>query len=71
MSYRQYTYEAMWSEEDREFIARVREFPALEAHGDSRGASIRALRSVIASVVKNLIERGEEVPAGAEGKERG
>jgi predicted RNase H-like HicB family nuclease len=65
MSAAQYTYEAMWSEEDRAFIARVREFPSLEAHGDSRGSSIRALRSVIAIVVKDLVESGEEIPPQA------
>jgi predicted RNase H-like HicB family nuclease len=62
MSAAQYTYEATWSQEHRAFIARVKEFPALEAHGDSRGGSIRALKSVIAAVVKDLIESGEEVP---------
>ena len=70
MSAAQYTYEAMWSEEDRAFIARVKEFPSLEAHGDSRGGSIRALKSVIAAVVKDLVESGEEVPARAGVKER-
>jgi predicted RNase H-like HicB family nuclease len=70
MSAGQYTYEAMWSKEDRAFVARVLEFPSLEAHGDSRGSSIRALRSVIDAVVKDLIERGEEVPAQANVKER-
>ena len=62
MSASQYTYEARWSEEDREFIARVKEFPSLEAHGDSRGSSIRALKSVIDSVLKDMVEKGEEVP---------
>ena len=70
MSAAQYTYEATWSEEDRAFIARVKEFPSLEAHGVSRGSSIRALRSVIASVVKDLVENGEEVPAQANLKQR-
>jgi predicted RNase H-like HicB family nuclease len=65
MSTPQYTYECIWSKEDRAFIARVKEFPSLEAHGDSRGSSIRALKNVIASVVKDLIENGEEVPAQA------
>jgi len=70
MSFPHYTYEAKWSEEDRAFIARVREFPSLEAHGDSRGGSIRALKSVIANVVKDLIECGENVPAPVGVKER-
>jgi predicted RNase H-like HicB family nuclease len=64
----QYTYESMWSEADRAFVARVKEFPSLEAHGDSRGGSIRALRSVVDAVVKDLIESGAEIPppSGAE-----
>jgi predicted RNase H-like HicB family nuclease len=70
MSVSQYTYEARWSEEDRAFIARVREFPSLESHGDSRGGSIRALKSVIATVVKDLVECGEDVPAPVSVKER-
>ncbi len=62
MSAAQYTYEAMWSEEERTFIARVGEFPALEARGDSRGTSLRALKSVVDAVLKDLAESGEEIP---------
>ncbi len=68
MSAAQYTYEAMWSEEDRVFIARVAEFPSLAAHGDSRGSSLRALKSVVDSVVKDLAESGEEIPQPAGAK---
>jgi hypothetical protein len=70
MSAAQYTSEAMWSPESRAFIARVREFPSLEAHGVSRGSSIRALRSVITTVVKDLVDSGAEVPAQAAVKKR-
>ncbi len=62
MSAAQYTYEAMWSEEERTFIARVAEFPSLEARGDSRGSSLRALKGVVAAVVSDLIKSGEEIP---------
>jgi len=62
MNAAQYTYEAMWSEEDRVFIARVAEFPSLVAHGDSRGSSLRALRSVVDAVVKDLAESGAAAP---------
>ncbi len=65
MSAAQYTYEAMWSEEDRVYIARVREFPALEARGDSRESSLRALRRVVDAVVRDLAESGEEIPGKA------
>lgn len=62
MNAAKYTYEAMWSEDERVFIARVAEFPSLEARGDSRGSSLRALRSVVDAVVKDLVESGEQVP---------
>ena len=70
MSAAQYTYESMWSEEDRAFIARVAEFPSLAAHGDSRGSSLRALRSVVDTVLKDLAASGKEIPRQA-GKEEG
>ncbi len=62
MSAAQYTYEAMWSEEERVFIARVAEFPSLEARGDSRGSSLRALKNVVDAVVRDLTESGEDIP---------
>lgn len=71
MSASHYTYEAKWSEEDRAFIARVKEFPALEAHGETRGGSLRALKGVIATVLKELAESGSEVPAQASAEEVG
>ena len=71
MSAAQYTYEAMWSQTDRVFIARVKEFPALEARGDSRESSIRALRNVVAAVVKYLVESGQEIPPRAGPKKAG
>lgn len=68
MSAAQYTYEAMWSQTDRVYIARVREFPVLEARGESRESSIRALRNVVAGIVQNLAESGEEIPPRANPK---
>ena len=62
MSASQYTYEAAWSEEERTFIARVKEFPSLEARADSRGGALRALKSVVYSVAKELAESGAEPP---------
>ncbi len=70
MSAAQYTYEATWSEEERAFIARVAEFTALEARGDSRGSSLRALKGVVDTVLKDLAESGKEIPKPAQsGKE--
>jgi hypothetical protein len=58
LSAAQYTYEAAWSEEERTFIARVKEFPALEARAPSRGAALRALKSVVYAVAKELVDSG-------------
>ena len=70
MSAAQYTYKAMWSEEERVFIARVAEFPSLEARGDSRGSSLRALKGVVDTVLKDLAEFGDVIPKSAQsGKE--
>ena len=63
MSVAQYTYEAAWSEEERTFIARVKEFPSLEARSDSRGGALRALKSVVYAVAKELADSGAEPPA--------
>ena len=60
MSAAHYTYEVMWSEEERTYIARVREFPSLEARGDSRGGALRALQSVVYAVAKELSDSGAE-----------
>ena len=69
MSAAYYTYETTWSEEERTFIARVKEFPALEARADSRGGALRALKSVVYAVAKDLAHSGAdspEQPAAAE-----
>jgi len=61
MNASQYTYEVMWSKDDRAFIARVVEFPSLVAHGSSRGSSLRQLRGVVDAVVKDLANSGEDI----------
>jgi len=60
LSAAQYTYEVAWSEEERAFIARVREFPSLEARAASRGGALRALKSVVYAVAKDLGHSGSE-----------
>ena len=60
MSAAHYTYEVAWCEGERTFIARVKEFPALEARADSRGGALRALKSVVYAVAKELAESGAE-----------
>jgi predicted RNase H-like HicB family nuclease len=57
-----YAYDVVWSEEERNFIARVKEFPSLEARADSRGGALRALKSVVYAVAKELVDSGAESP---------
>jgi hypothetical protein len=66
-----YTYEVTWSQEERTFIARVREFPALEARAPSRGGALRALKSVVYAVAKEMSESGAETPERADAKKGG
>ena len=60
MSAAHYTYDVTWSDEDRTFIASVKEFPALEARAASRGGALRALKSVVYAVAKDLADSGAE-----------
>jgi predicted RNase H-like HicB family nuclease len=69
LSAAQYTYEATWSEEERTFIARVREFPSLEARAVSRGGALRALKSVVYAVAKDMADSGAEAPEQPAAKE--
>ena len=71
MSIAQYTYEASWSEEEHTYIARVKEFPSLEARGASRGAALRALKSVVYAVAKDLSDSGAETPEQSDAKRGG
>jgi predicted RNase H-like HicB family nuclease len=71
LSAERYTYEAMWSEEERTYVARVREFPSLEARGDSRGGALRALKGVVYAVAKELAESGAVPPEQADAEKGG
>ncbi|MFL6334694.1 MAG: hypothetical protein ACJ754_15390 [Pyrinomonadaceae bacterium] len=62
MSAAHYTYDVAWSDEERTFIARVKEFPSLEARALSRGGALRALKSVVYAVAKELADSGTESP---------
>ena len=66
MSFAQYTYEAVWSEEERTYVARVREFPDLEARASSRAGALRALKSVVYAVAKELSDSGAGTPEVAD-----
>ena len=71
MSADRYTYEAAWSEEEHAYVARVKEFPSLEARAASRGGALRALKSVVYAVAKELSESGAGAPEQADAKKGG
>lgn len=71
MSADRYTYEAKWSEEEHAYIARVKEFPSLEARGVSRGGALRALKSVVYAVAKEMSDSGAQTTGEADAKKGG
>jgi predicted RNase H-like HicB family nuclease len=68
VSFAQYTYEAVWSEEEHTYVARVKEFPGLEARAASRGGALRALKSVVYAVAKGLADSGAGTTEQADNK---
>lgn len=57
-----YTYRVAWSAEDDEFVATVAEFPSLSWLDTSQIGALEGLRAVLADVVRDMTEQGEEVP---------
>lgn len=57
-----YTYRVAWSAEDGEFVATVAEFPSLSWLAASQFAALEGLEQVLADVVVDMLQQGEEVP---------
>src|SRR6266487_604045 len=57
-----YEYIVAWSQEDQVYVARVLELPSLAAHGKTPEVALKELRSVVSSVVEDLVDSGEPVP---------
>jgi predicted HicB family RNase H-like nuclease len=58
----EYHYIVGWSEEDRAFIGRVAEFESLAAHGRTLESALREIKSVVKTVLEDLVASGEEIP---------
>lgn len=56
-----YTYRVTWSEEDREYVGLCAEFPILSWLDQSPEDALKGIRQVVADVVKDLTESGEDV----------
>ncbi|MCP4548432.1 MAG: tetratricopeptide repeat protein [bacterium] len=58
-----YTYRISRDDRDGIFVARVEEFEALAAHGDTAEAALNEIRFLVDDVIKDIEETGEPVPA--------
>ncbi len=63
-----YTYRVMWSEEDREHVGLCAEFPSLSWLAKTPEAALKGIRSVVAEVIADMKNRGEEPPQPIAGK---
>lgn len=57
-----YTYRVTWSAEDGEYVATCLEFPSLSWLAESRGDAIDGLERMVAEVVDDMTDNGEDVP---------
>jgi predicted HicB family RNase H-like nuclease len=57
-----YTYWVTWSEEDQEYVGLCAEFPSLSWLARTPEAALKGIRKVVADVVKDMREHGEEPP---------
>ena len=57
-----YTYRVTWSEEDQEYVGLCAEFPSLSWLAPTPEAALKGIRKVVADVVNDMREHGEEPP---------
>lgn len=57
-----YTYRVTWSEEDGEYVGQCIEFPSLSWLASEPETALQGIRQVVAEVVVDLQENGEQVP---------
>ncbi|MEW6518357.1 MAG: type II toxin-antitoxin system HicB family antitoxin [Thermodesulfobacteriota bacterium] len=57
-----YTYRVTWSEEDKEYVGLCVEFSSLSWLAKTPEAALKGIRNVVADVIKEMKESGEEAP---------
>ena len=57
-----YTYRVTWSEDDQEYVGLCAEFSSLSWLARTPEAALKGIRQVVADVVKDMQDQGEEVP---------
>lgn len=62
MNHEKYTYQVAWSEEDREYVATVLEFPSLSWLAPTRQDAENGLVELVADVLEDMAEADETIP---------
>ena len=62
MEANRYSYDVMWSAEDREFVGLCAEFPLLSWLASTREEGLSGIRALVAGVVADMGSSGEVVP---------
>lgn len=57
-----YTYRLTWSADDQEHVGLCAEFPSLSWLDATPEAALTGIRRLVAEVVADMVERGEDVP---------
>ena len=57
-----YAYRVIWSEDDHEYVGLCAEFPSLSWLYSTPESVLKGIRDVVARAVKDMKDRGEEIP---------
>ncbi|MBI5602884.1 MAG: type II toxin-antitoxin system HicB family antitoxin [Deltaproteobacteria bacterium] len=57
-----YTYRVTWSEEDQEYVGLCAEFPSLSWLARTPEAALKAIRRIVADVIKDMKNNNEPIP---------
>lgn len=68
MDANKYTYQVSWSEEDREYVATVLEFPSLSWLAPHRQEAENGLVDLLAEVLDDMERAGEVIPTPLGGR---
>ncbi|MBB5346782.1 type II toxin-antitoxin system HicB family antitoxin [Desulfoprunum benzoelyticum] len=63
-----YTYRVTWSVEDDEYVGLCAEFPSLSWLAETPESALEGIRELVADVIKDMQDNGEEVPQAIAGK---
>ena len=59
-----YTYKAIWSIEDEEYVGLCVEFPSLSWLSNTQESALKGIKEVVDEVIDDMKKSGEEIPTG-------